>query len=427
MRRSIPLVATALGVALTLAACSGSSNTPAAENTPSETATTAALTGTLTMWVDDTRIKEMQPVVDAFTQKTGVKVSLVQKASGDIGKDFVAQVPTGEGPDVIVSAHDGLGEWVNNGVVAPVQLGDKAKDFSASAIAGVTYDGKTYGTPISIENIALVRNNKLLKDTPAKTFDELVTQAKTAGTPFSVLIQQGDASDPYHLYPLQSSFGAPVFKQNTDGSYTKTLAPGGDAGTAFAAYLAKLGTEKVLDLSIDGAKAKQAFLDGQAPYMITGPWNTSAFVAAGMDISVLPVPSAGGQPAQPFVGVQGVFISAKSKNALLANEGLPAIETYDLQFATPTVTQFFLPRNAMLMVAGTDRNESIDLGDTIETVEGTIGYLAIGRAAGQPTPGRAAYIQHMENKPPRVEGEVWQTSGPVISEPEALYVIKSIT
>ena len=320
MRRSIPLVATALGVALTLAACSGSSNTPAAENTPSETATTAALTGTLTMWVDDTRIKEMQPVVDAFTQKTGVKVSLVQKASGDIGKDFVAQVPTGEGPDVIVSAHDGLDEWVNNGVVAPVQLGDKAKDFSASAIAGVTYDGKTYGTPISIENIALVRNNKLLKDTPAKTFDELVTQAKTAGTPFSVLIQQGDASDPYHLYPLQSSFGAPVFKQNTDGSYTKTLALGGDAGTAFAAYLAKLGTEKVLDLSIDGAKAKQAFLDGQAPYMITGPWNTSAFVAAGMDISVLPVPSAGGQPAQPFVGVQGVFISAKSKNPVLANE-----------------------------------------------------------------------------------------------------------
>ena len=39
-----------------------------------------------------------------------------------------------------------------------------------------------------------------------------------------------------------------------------------------------------------------------------------------MDISVLPVPSAGGQPAQPFVGVQGAFISAKSKNPVLANE-----------------------------------------------------------------------------------------------------------
>ncbi len=61
----------------------------------------------------------------------------------------------------------------------------------------------------------------------------------------------------------------------------------------------------MLDPAIDGDKAKQAFLDGKAPYMITGPWNTTAFTEAGMDISVLPIPSAGGQPAQPFVGVQG--------------------------------------------------------------------------------------------------------------------------
>ena len=319
MRRSIPVAAAMVGLALALTACSSSDNGSSNDSSAAPSAS-AKLTGTVTMWVDDTRIKEMQPVVDEFTKETGVKVDLVQKASGDIGKDFVAQVPTGEGPDVIISAHDGLGEWVKNGVVAPVELGDKAKDFSKSAISGVTYDGKTYGTPISIENIALVRNNALLKDTPAKTFDDLVTQAKTAGTPFSVLIQQGDASDPYHLYPLQTSFGAPVFEQSADGSYTDTLTLGGPSGEAFAAYLAKLGQEKVLDLSIDGDKAKQAFLDGQAPYMITGPWNTSAFKEAGMDISVLPVPSAGGKQAQPFVGVQGAFISAKSKNPVLANE-----------------------------------------------------------------------------------------------------------
>jgi len=317
MRRSIPVVAAMVGLALTLTACSGSDSGDDSSAAPSES---AALTGTVTMWVDDTRIDEMKPVLAAFTEETGVKVELVQKATGDIGKDFVAQVPTGEGPDVIISAHDGLGEWVKNGVVAPVELGDKAGDFSESAIAGVTYDGKTYGTPISIENIALVRNNALLKDTTATTFDDLVTQAKSAGTPFSVLIQQGDASDPYHLYPLQTSFGAPVFQQSADGSYTDTLELGGPAGDAFATYLAKLGSEGVLDLSIDGDKAKQAFLDGQAPYMITGPWNTSAFEEAGMDISVLPVPSAGGQPAQPFVGVQGAFVSSKSKNPVLANE-----------------------------------------------------------------------------------------------------------
>ncbi|GAA4624636.1 sugar ABC transporter substrate-binding protein [Cellulomonas oligotrophica] len=316
MRRSIPTTAAALGLTLALAACSSGSGEEAEATT--EGAATAE--GTLTMWVDDTRITEMEPVVAAFTAKTGVEVELVQKASGDIGKDFVAQAPTGEGPDVIVSAHDGLGEWVNNGVVAPLELGDQAAAFSPAAIAGVTYDGATYGTPISIENIALVRNDALDPDTTATTFDELVAEAKEAGTDFSVLIQQGDASDPYHLYPLQTSFGAPVFESTADGSYTDTLALGGEAGDAFAAYLAKLGQEQVLDLAIDGDKAKQAFLDGQAPYIITGPWNTSAFLEAGMEISVLPVPSAGGEPAQPFVGVQGVFVSAKSANPVLANE-----------------------------------------------------------------------------------------------------------
>ena len=41
-----------------------------------------------------------------------------------------------------------------------------------------------------------------------------------------------------------------------------------------------------------------------------------------MDIAVAPIPSAGGQPAQPFVGVQGFFVSRQSENPLLANDFL---------------------------------------------------------------------------------------------------------
>jgi len=318
MRRSIPVVAATLGLALTLTACSGSGDS--GDDSSAAPSESAGLTGTLTMWVDETRIDVMKPIVEEFQAETGVKVDLVQKVSGDIRTDFVAQVPTGEGPDVIIGAHDWTGEFVNNGVIAPVELGDKAEGFSPAALQAFAYDGAQYGTPYAIENIALVRNNAILKDTPATTFDELVTQAQGAGTPFSVIIQQGAEGDAYHLYPLQTSFGAPVFESNPDGSYNTTLGLGGPNGDAFASYLQKLGQEKVLDQAVDGEKAKQAFLDGQAPYIITGPWNTTAFTDAGLDISVLPVPSAGGQPAQPFVGVQGAFISAKSKNAVLANE-----------------------------------------------------------------------------------------------------------
>src|SRR5699024_4766417 len=116
------------------------------------------------------------------------------------------------------------------------------------------------------------------------------------------------------------SFAAPVFEQAADGSYTSELGMGGENGAKFAEYLKKLGADKVLDSNIGGDQAKEAFLAGESPYIITGPWYATAFTDEGMDISVLDIPSAGGSPAQPFVGVQGAYISAKSANPLLANE-----------------------------------------------------------------------------------------------------------
>lgn len=329
MRRSIMTVGV-LGAGLALAACSADAST---EPTSSAPDTAVADAGTVTLWVDSNRFEEMQPIVDSFKEQTGITVDLIEKASDEIGDDFIAQVPTGEGPDMIVSAHDGLGGWVSNGVVAPLELGDAADSFVEVASAAMAYDGQYYGVPLSLENVALVRNNGLIGETEATTFDELIEEGESAGTEYSVLIQQGEGSDPYHMYPLQTSFGAPVFAQNPDGSYTSELALGGDEGIAFAEYIAALGEDGVLDLAVDGSIAGQAFEDGEAPYIITGPWAIEAFEAAGIDVAVLPVPSAGGEDAQPFVGVQGLFISSNSDNALLANQFAQYLMTEEAQDA----------------------------------------------------------------------------------------------
>jgi arabinogalactan oligomer/maltooligosaccharide transport system substrate-binding protein len=42
----------------------------------------------------------------------------------------------------------------------------------------------------------------------------------------------------------------------------------------------------------------------------------------GLNVAVSPIPSAGGETAAPFVGVQGFYLSSESKNALLAQEFL---------------------------------------------------------------------------------------------------------
>lgn len=363
MRKSL-FAAAAVGLSLTLAACGGAStttssspaaggsespaSTPAESKSPeaTESSSAPAATGSLTVWVDETRIAAFKALGEAFQTSSGVTLDVVQKPSQDIKTDFIAQAPTGQGPDLIVGAHDWTGDLVKNGVIAPVELGDKASGFAANSIAAFTSGGQVYGVPYAVENIALVRNNKLVQDTPA-TFDELVAQGKAVkGAQFPIVIQQGPDGDAYHLYPIQTSFGAPVFKSDANGEYTAELAMGGPEGEAFAKYVKKLADEKVLSSSVGGDQAKQAFLDGKTPYMVTGPWWTTDFTKAGMDISVLPVPSAGGKPAAPFMGVQGVFLSSKSENALLAGQFIDYLATkeaqdklFELGGRTPALTE----------------------------------------------------------------------------------------
>lgn len=118
---------------------------------------------------------------------------------------------------------------------------------------------------------------------------------------------------------------------------------------------------------------------------------------------------------------------------MLGEDGLPPMELYDLQYRTSTGSGYFLKRDVFVMVATTGRDRSIDLGDLQPMPEpmelnNTIGYTAIGRPAGQSGPGRVAAVRAIDNsKPPRIEGEGWQTSLPVITDPEAIFVITGIT
>ncbi|WP_418607963.1 sugar ABC transporter substrate-binding protein [Georgenia sp. SUBG003] len=273
----------------------------------------------MTIWTDETRKDAVEAAATAFEEETGATVETVLKNFEDIRADFLAQVPTGEGPDITVGAHDWLGEMTANGVVAPIELGDKASEFETVAIEAFTQDGQVYGLPYAVENIGLIRNTALAPEAPA-TWDDAVAAGQAAGTKYPVLIQVSEEGDPYTMYPLQTSFGAPVFVQNDDGSYSPELALGGEPGNAFAQWLAAQGEAGTLDTAITYDIAVEAFANGESPFIIGGPWMIASF--EGLDLAVDPIPSAGGEPAQPFAGVQGFYVNAKSENALLANDFL---------------------------------------------------------------------------------------------------------
>ncbi|MGN6089652.1 MAG: sugar ABC transporter substrate-binding protein [Actinomycetales bacterium] len=336
MRRTLRSVGALSGLLLLVTGCSssGSGDTttdsssapaPASSSASSAPASSAAASGTLTIWADDTRAKPITDIAQKFEQDKGVTVKVVQKDFGKIRDDLISQGPSGEGPDVVIGANDWTGKLVTNGAITPIELGDKASQFEKVALDGFTYDGKLYGLPYSTENIALIRNTTLAPTSP-KTFDEMVAMGqklvKEGKATLPLAIQQDPKNgDPYHLYPVETSFGSFVFGKDAQGNEDPNKLTLDDAaGIKFAQALSKWGQEKVLSTSVSGDIAKKAFLDGKTPFIVTGPWNTPDFTKAGIKFNVENVPSAGGEPSRPFVGVQGFFISNYSKNKLLAND-----------------------------------------------------------------------------------------------------------
>ncbi len=315
MRKHVAMGAAVAASALLLAGCSS----PAADAPDAS----GGGTGEIVIWTDAEREAAISAAAEAFEEETGATVTLVQKNFEDLRNDFIAQVPTGEGPDITVGAHDWLGALVTAGVVDTVDLGERAADFEQVAIDAMTYEGQLYALPYSLETIALLQNTALVGTEAPATWDDMIASGLAAGAERPVVINtNGESGDGYTMYGLQTSFGAPVFVQDESGSYTTEVGMGGAAGEAFAQWLAENGTAGTgyLSTTVDYDINNELFNSGQAPYTIQGPWAISAF--PDVDVAVNPIPSAGGETAAPFVGVQGFFLSSQSDNALLATDFL---------------------------------------------------------------------------------------------------------
>lgn len=316
--------AAAIVVTLGLSACAtGGGNAESSEGAG----------GTLTVWVDSERVDALKGAADAYSEETGVTVDLVGKDTATIKDDFIQQVPTGKGPDVVMGAHDWLGELSTNGVVAPLELGDSAGDYLEVAINAATYDGTVYMLPYAVENIAVLRNADLIPE-PAANFDDMIAKGQAAGLTQPFVVQQGAEGDPYHLYPFQTAFGAPVFGSDENGYNSEDLQIGNAGGEEFATWLGSQGKNGtgVFNTDIDGAIAQESFTTGKSAFWLTGPWNVGTAIDAGINVAIDPIPSPTGEVAQPFAGVKGFFVSSESKNTVAANDFLVNyIGTEDVQ------------------------------------------------------------------------------------------------
>jgi maltose-binding protein MalE len=322
-------------LALMVAACGGSSTpapAPAATSAPAEATaapaeptaapapTVAPTTGadvTLTIWADDTRTPVIEALGAQFTEEYGVGIVVQQVGFGDIRENFTVAAPAGEGPDIIIGAHDWLGELATSGLLEEIDLGDKEGDFSPAAVDAFRYNGVLYGLPYAVENVAFFYNKDII-ETPPTTWtevQELAAELEAEGVvQYGYVLQPGDA---FHFMPIQTAFGGYVFGTNENGYDASDVGLDSEGSIAAAQWLEGMIADGHLSADLDWDAVHGLFESGEAAMMITGPWAVGRFKEAGVNYGIANLPGET-EDSSPFLGVQGFMVSAFSKDPLLA-------------------------------------------------------------------------------------------------------------
>src|SRR5579859_474940 len=231
-------------------------------------------------------------------------------------------VPAGAGPDIVAWVDDHIGANALLGVIDPLDSVPNGgvdaaflAQYAKPAQEAVTYNGKIYALPESMETVTFIYNKKLIKESDLpKTTSELMTKAAA--------YNKANPGSYYAVWnPKDAYFNAWLFygagASYVDGSGTVSLNT--PEGIAAGKYVQ--GLQSILPKDVDYGVADSLFKAGKAPIIINGPWYIADLQKAGIDFGLakLPMVDFGKTgPAKPFVGVKVVMLAHGSKNAAAA-------------------------------------------------------------------------------------------------------------
>lgn len=324
--RTIRAAAGLLAAGLVLGACGGGSDSDDSESSGGDAPEASG--GELLIWVGDGPGGDATTALaDAFGEENGVDVTVEVLPGSELQANFVTAAQAGDAPDVVMGAHDWIGNLVQNGTIDPIQIPETVSStLQPLALEAVTFDGQTYGMPFTMNNIVLIRNTDLAPDAPA-TVEEMVAAGKKAvqeGAQAPLAWPVSNTGNPYFINPLYTSGGGYMFGQTDDGSFDPTDLGVGTPGSVEAyEKIGELGEkgQGVLKRSVNTDNAIGLFTEGKTPFLIEGPWQLTTIDASDINYEVSEVPGFEGMdPASPFITVDAAYVASGSANKTLAQE-----------------------------------------------------------------------------------------------------------
>jgi ABC-type glycerol-3-phosphate transport system substrate-binding protein len=285
--------------------------------------------GALTLWAvaSGSQLEALQRLIDQVSQEIGVEVVVMGKTPDGLHADIRANVLAGlPPPDLIWGTQEDLGLLYRAGLLQPAADGLDPGAFIATTVAGATFEGQRWGTPVAVQGyLLLLYNRKLVSDPPATT-DELISRARalTSGGRYGLVMGW---ADPRWFVAWLTGVGGTLV--GPDGAPTLDT-PEMIAALNLLKELRPAGPPPPSTLD-DGAAL---FEQGRVAFAIDGDWALSRYsqYTETLELGIAPlpiVPATGRVAAPPLNGVYLMY------GARLAGASLEQARALGVALAQP--------------------------------------------------------------------------------------------
>jgi arabinogalactan oligomer/maltooligosaccharide transport system substrate-binding protein len=252
----------------------------------------------ITVWADETRGPALSKALGSLADQTegewatGYKIKVVSYSSFDALKEALDKATANTGPDVIIGANDWVATGVKNGKVAPLTLPASVRsNYTANALNDLSYQGKLYGIPISMNNTAMLVNTKLTGGKRPTTFAQMVDfykKNKTSKKLTAGLCVAGGGMS-FGAIGVFNALGGSPYVVDSKGAVSTTKDPiNVSAMTAnVKKFLLDSNGKSNGFFPASDTGCKDNFLAGKVPYAVIGNWEWKDYVAKGFNMNNL--------------------------------------------------------------------------------------------------------------------------------------------
>ena len=299
----------ALVFALLLAVATGCGQSPGEEE--------------LVLWhaYSGAELAALEETVASVEAESALAIKLVSVPYEAFADKLTNAIPNGNGPDLFIIANDRIGHWASARLIEPIEFWvdeGLAGRFTGDALAAMATGGSLYGLPLAAKSVALFYRSDLVETAP-QTTDELIAMAGELRNAGAYPLAYENTTLYGHAAWLHG-FGGEIFAPS---GALQIVTPEAIRALEFAR---RLDSEDIVPAGVDGRMVATLFNEGKAAMAISGPWFLADIDAeVPWRVTTLPTVSATGLPARPYLGVEGVLMSARARDKRLAFRAMDAL------------------------------------------------------------------------------------------------------